>query len=320
MKQTVQFQLGQSLSITPQLQQAIRLLQLSTVELQQEVQELLESNIMLETEAEGQERDAIHQEIEQQNLNDQPTNNIDENMQHEATDAGQLLDLERTNLTEELPIDSDWSDSYDDYTPGNGNKQAEYNDDIITQSANYETLRDYLNWQLNLLTYSEKEHLIGTAIIDSIDEDGYLTSSLEDIIAGLKDFNLNVANVLPVLYQIQDFDPPGVGARNLQECLYIQLQQIPEDTVAKRHAIEVCKKYFDLLSQQKYAELKEATSMQDDDLQAMMQLLRTLNPFPGTKAVKHLVQYVTPDVIVSKRFGTWHVELNPEIIPRLRIN
>ncbi|KOR32039.1 hypothetical protein TI05_09815 [Achromatium sp. WMS3] len=348
----IQFQLGQHLTITPQLQQAIRLLQLSTIELQHEVQDLLESNIMLETEEEGQLRDA-EQELVSDNLDnsidnhiDAPTNLANQNqtdnndpIYQEVAPEEQPLNLETTDITTEntnVPeewqianndgIDTDWNDShndysYDQYNLKNTGQQTEY--DIIAQSSYMDTLRDYVTWQLNFITLSDQEQIIATAIIDSINDDGYLASPVEEILIGLQNSGnpkLSIAQMQSVLCRIQKFDPPGVAAQNLQECIYIQLNQLPKETPFRKQAIEICKSYFDLFALQPHTILKEEIGITDTELKEVMRLIRTLNPYPGTKFSKTLTQYIVPDIIVTKRHGVWHVELNDETIPRLRIN
>jgi len=316
MKQTIQLRLGQHLTMTPQLQQAIRLLQLSTLDLQQEVQGVLESNLMLETEEEGRLRDPLEGA-------ELPVSGpeADGEVLRDPRAEDRELDPERTTLSEELPVDSDWSDIYDSYVPGGGSGQRDEHDgDFLSQKSRAETLHDHLLWQLNLTPFSDTDRIIALAILDSINEDGYLTSAPEEIQAGLGDPDLELDEVVAVLHRVQAFDPPGVAARDLRECLLLQLRQLPPDTPSRSAALEICEHHFDLLAGQDYGQLKRRTHLEDADLQAVMRLLRSQQPRPGTQVAETEPQYVIPDIFVSRRHGSWHVELNPEATPRLRVN
>lgn len=307
MKQSLQLQVGQSLNLTPQLQQAIRLLQLSAMDLQQEIQNTIESNVMLEVD---EELDNIDNNVE---LINEPINEV------EYKELNQNI----ANLSSnEWPVDSDWTDFYDSYTlSGSGNRQnEEYNGDAIVQKAHIETLRDYLAWQSNIAHFSDIELIIATAIIDAINEDGYLTCTLEDILSGIKYPDLTVIEITNVLKKIQEFDPPGVGARNLQECLLLQLTQLPQDTPFLHCAITICEHHLNLLSNHNFFAIKELLSISEQKFQSIMSLLRMLHPFPGATVVKTVPEYVIPDVLVNRKGGKWYVELNPEITPHLRVN
>jgi RNA polymerase sigma-54 factor len=316
MKQTIQLRLGQHLTMTPQLQQAIRLLQLSALDLQQEVQEVLESNLMLETEEEGRLRDLP----EGADLPvSGPESGNEERVDQRAEDRE--LDPERTELSEELPVDSEWGDIYDSYMPATGSGQRDdYDGDFLAQKSRAETLHDHLIWQLNLTPFSDTDRVIALAILDSINSDGYLSTPLEEIHAGLGESDIGLDEVVAVLHRVQGFDPVGVAARDLRECLLLQLRQLPADTPVRGVALEVCERHFELLASQDYGQLKRRVHLDDTDLQAMMRLLRSLHPRPGTQVAEPESQYVIPDIFVSRRQGTWHVELNLEATPRLRVN
>lgn len=301
--------------MTPQLQQAIRLLQLSALDLQQEAQEALESNLMLETEEEGR----LHDPLEEADLPMNGPEAGDRIVDTQQTEDREL-DPERTALSEELPVDSEWGDIYDSYTPSGGGLRDEHEGDLLAQKSRAETLHDHLIWQLNLTPFSDTDRVVALALIDAINEDGYLSSPLEEIHAGLGDPDLELDEVVAVLHRIQAFDPPGVAARDPRECLLLQLRQLPSDTPARSIALEVCESHFDLLANQDYGPLKRRAHLEDADLQAMMRLLRSLQPRPGTQVAESNAQYVIPDIFVTRRHGTWHVELNPEVTPRLRVN
>lgn len=320
MKQTLQLRLGQHLTMTPQLQQAIRLLQLSTLEIKQEIQEALDSNLMLETEDEGQLRDQWTGD-ERPGAGGQdgtPAEPIRDNRSEDHE-----LNPESARLGEELPVDTDWADVYDSYLPTTGNSPKDEDDtDFLAQTSRASTLHDYLLWQLNLTRFSPTDEAVALAIIDAIDEDGYLTTSLEDLHEGLggADLDLDLDEVQAVLHRIQAFDPPGVGARDPRECLVIQLRQLPPDTPRRDLALQVCEVYFELLANQDTAQLKRKLQLSDMDLNDILKLLRTLNSRPGTAVVESEPHYVIPDVFVSRQRGGWHVELNPDVTPKLRVN
>ncbi len=305
MKQSIQLRLGQQLTMTPQLQQAIRLLQLSALDLRQEVQEVLDSNLMLETEEElGFDQTAP------------------DAAPAPESDTDRELDVERPTMPDELPVDTRWDDLYDPgMAPGGGAAQGDGEDvDLLAQRSKAPTLADYLHWQLNLSRFGEIDRVIAGAIIDAVSEDGYLTVPLEEIRAGLGDPELSIEEVEAVLHRIQSFDPAGVAARDLRECLLIQLRQLPEDTPARDRALETVRDHFELLAARDTRQLVRRLGIDDLQLQAIMQLIRSLSPRPGTRIASPEPQYVIPDVIVSKHNGHWQVELNAEATPRLRVN
>ncbi|MCB1857723.1 MAG: RNA polymerase factor sigma-54, partial [Gammaproteobacteria bacterium] len=313
MKQTIQLRLGQQLTMTPQLQQAIRLLQLSTLDLKQEIQDALESNLMLETEEEGATREQYAAELPELNGTQRSSNDANNEKEVQA-DANVLPD--------DLPVDSAWDDIYDSTLPpssGSGSRES-VDQDYLIHRRTARTLQDYLLWQLNLTPFSENDRAIATALVDAINEDGYLEVSLDDILSGLDNEDLELDEIEAVLHRLQQFDPPGVGARSPQECLLIQLQQLPQDTPYRDQAILLLRDYFELLAQQDHNQIKRKLKIEDEELQAVNRLIRSLTPRPGTLVADTEPQYVLPDVFVSKRNGVWHVELNSEATPKLRVN
>ena len=231
------------------------------------------------------------------------------------------VDPERTGLAEELPVDSDWGDVYDSHLPPmSGTRREEGDVDFLARKSRAGTLHDHLMWQLNLTPFSDTDRAIAVAVIDGIGEDGYLVGGLEEIQAGLGNEEIGRDEVEAVLHRLQAFDPAGVGARDPRECLLLQLRQLPHDTPLRAQAIAVCESYFELLAKQEYVPLKRRMKLNDAQLQGIVQLLRSLHPRPGTQVAEAEPEYVIPDVFVSKRNGRWHVELNPETTPRLRVN
>ncbi|NOU22047.1 MAG: RNA polymerase factor sigma-54 [Methyloglobulus sp.] len=305
MKHSINLKLGQHLSMTPQLQQAIRLLQMSTLDLQQEIQQALESNMMLEVD----EEDSSFQAIEA--VTEKKTENADT----------QTSEGSQTDMPDELPIDSSWDDVYqEDFEAGSSanNEAIEFE----TQRGNVSTLLDHLLWQLELTPLSERDYDIAQAIIDSINDEGYLISSLEEIFQGLQGQidDLDYDEVQAVLHRVQNFDPSGVAALDLQDCLRIQLMQLPEQTPYRKEALTIVTNYLELLANHGRATLMKELSTTSEQLDKIVALIRTLDPKPGLQIQQSESEYVIPDVYVSKRNNTWQVSLNPEVSPKLRIN
>ena len=290
--------------MTPQLQQAIKLLQMSTLELQQEIQEALESNMMLEI---SDEENTV-QEAELT-----PERKIDN---------ADLLTSQgsQTDMPDELPIDSSWDDVYE-YAPESGGSSAE-NIEFETQRSGSVTLQDHLLWQLELTSLSERDMAIAMAIIDSINEDGYLISSPEEIFQGLQEQldDLEFDEVNAVLHGVQNFDPVGVAAVDLRDCLRIQLQQLPDSTPYKEEALLLVTRYLDLLATHEQSKLMRKLGVTEQQLGEVVALIRALDPKPGARIQESESEYVIPDVYVVKKNNKWQVNLNPDIAPKLRIN
>ncbi len=310
MKLSLQLKLGQHLTMTPQLQQAIRLLQLSTLDLQAEIQQTLEENPMLEIEEESIS-------TEQQGSDDNET---------EIAKQDEQLDMDRNDaMPDELPVDSEWDDIYDVATAGLSNSaqtsDVNVNDYLENQSIESDTLTEHLLWQLRNMSISDTDFAIAIAIIDAINDDGYLTETIEDIHAGLVDdleIELDEANA--VLNLIHHFDPIGIGARDLRECLLLQLEQYDESTEGLQDARMLIRDHLQLLGNRDYARLLKITRLTETELQGMLNFIQTLNPKPGALISPNRAEYIIPDIFVRKLNGSWRVELNPEAAPRLRIN
>ncbi len=321
MKQSIQLRLGQHLTMTPQLQQAIRLLQLSTLELKQEIQEALDTNLMLETDDDNSPGET---------LNGTDISRPGEGESEGAQNAGEgendrngdrEINAEAEGIPDDLPVDSGWDDIYDSAMPPMSGSQRENTDtDFLLQRPHAETLHDYLMWQMNLTSFSDADRNIATAIIDSVSEDGYLTSTLEDIHASVDSDEIQLDEVEAVLHRIQYFDPPGVAARDPRECLLIQLGQLAPGTPFLDMATRLVKEHFDLLVRQDQNQIRQAMKLSADELKGVSHLIRSLNPHPGTQVAEAQTQYVVPDVFVFKRHGRWQVELNPDVTPKLRVN
>jgi len=331
MKPSIQLRLTQHLTMTPQLQQAIRLLQLSTLDLKQEIQDALESNPLLETLEDGEIR-------EQGRLDAASSKNEAERVAERAAESGSdgaddtmgpddrdydVRDTEPTvptDLPQDLPVDSAWEDIYDSVLPPSSGSRDEESTDVYAQRSAAQTLVDHLVWQLNLTRFSDTDRAIATTIIDAISDDGYLTQSVEEIQAAFDDPEIGAAEVEAVLHRIQTFDPPGVGARDPRECLLIQLRQLPEDVPHRATALQLIGNHFELLVGQDQAQIRRRLKLDEEELSGVIRLIRSLNPRPGSLVADAEPQYVEPDVFVSKRGDSWRVELNPEATPRLRVN
>ncbi|MBQ0759407.1 MAG: RNA polymerase factor sigma-54 [Zhongshania sp.] len=319
MKQSLQLKVGQSLTMTPQLQQAIRLLQLSTLDLQQEIQSALDSNPLLE----------ISDDDGDIEVNTEPTSaepkkpekagdNEIETPQPEADTEW----AERIDIPEDLPVDSQWDDVFQTSGSGSGSsssgEDSDYNNDYRHSSS--DSLQDHLRWQLNLSRLSDIDQMIADAIIDGIDEKGRLTVNPEELVEGFDNDAIEIEEVNAVLHLIQQFDPPGVGGRDLQECLLIQLKQMPRNTPYVDEACLVVSQYMAQLGNRDYNQIMRRCRLKEDQLRDILKLIQSLDPTPGNAIGSDDTEYVIPDVFVSKKEGRWLVELNPDIAPKIQIN
>ncbi|MEY6432793.1 RNA polymerase factor sigma-54 [Thioalkalicoccus limnaeus] len=314
MKQSIQLRLGQHLAMTPQLQHAIKLLQLSTLDLQREIQEVLESNLMIE---EGDETEGSHGAEEQ--AGERPAEERDALLETPPRDLDREVDGQRTDIPEDLPVDTEWSDLYDtSYLPGA--TRDEEGPDWLAQRSRPQSLHDHLMWQLNLSRLDPLEQAIATAVIDAINDDGYLTTDTAELKATLGDPDLGLDEIEAVIHRVQSFDPPGVAARDLRECLLLQLRQHPQGDPVRDVALAICRDHFATLSRRDLAGIRTALGLDADELAQAITMIRALQPRPGALIAEIQTEYVIPDVLVRKRDGAWLVELNPDITPRLRVN
>ncbi|MDH3642517.1 MAG: RNA polymerase factor sigma-54 [Gammaproteobacteria bacterium] len=318
MKQTLSLKLGQQLTMTPQLQQAIRLLQLSCLDLQQEIQETLEINPMLEVDEEDTSATSEPELVAEDG--DPTTASAETEDPLNAVDA----DLEQP-IPEDLPVDTSWEEIYQPSPAPSGGGGESDDWDADGRNATGESLQDHLHWQLNLTPMSDIDRTIATAIIDAINHDGMLTVTTEDIVTSLQplmsdDVELEQDEVEAVLKRIQQFDPIGIAARDLAECLSLQLQALPEETQWRSQALALVADHLELLAARDFTALKRKTKLGEDDLAVVIALIQSLNPRPGSTIAVDETEYIAPDVIVAKKNGRWTVELNPEATPRLRIN
>lgn len=298
--------------MTPQLQQAIRLLQLPTLELRTEIQQALDSNLMLE-EGETSGADDAGESAEETDPNVEQSDGQGEEGEREAG-----LD---EHLGDDLPIDSQWDDIYDGSTAYSQRDPADDRDPLENQPSADQSLRDYLLWQIELIGLSDRDLAIAETLIDAVREDGYLGGSLEDLVANLPaHWEVELEEASAVLTRIQHLDPIGVAARDPREALLIQLRQLPPGTPHIDIARRLVDAHLDLLVNRQYAALKRRLRCDQDTLLAAVALIRTLDPHPGASIDNRRPEYVVPDVFVRRVDGEWRVELNTDAFPRLRIN
>ncbi|MFL0800048.1 MAG: RNA polymerase factor sigma-54 [Agarilytica sp.] len=332
MKQSLQLKLGQQLTMTPQLQQAIRLLQLSTLDLQGEIQEALDSNPMLEVTEEVAEKPSENNtentseksEHTASNESDrEPTASTNDEPSAASEDPAADSEWNTDNIPTELAVDTDWDDVYQASSSGTGLSRSDGEDmDFESRRTTADTLQDHLSWQLNLTPMSDLDVTIGEAIIDAVDANGMLCQSIDEIFEGLQkdQEELEMDEVLAVLHRVQQFDPPGVASQDIRECLLIQLNQIDDQTLDAYHARQIIENHLQLLGNRDFKQLMRKLKLKEHELQGAIKIIQGLNPRPGEHIGTDSTEYVVPDVFVSKINNRWSVQLNPEIAPKIRIN
>lgn len=301
MKQSLQLKLSQHLTLTPQLQQSIRLLQLSTVELNQEMEAFIQSNPLLERDdAEWDSEGGSGESYESRAEAPEPEPREAEPPAMDEFDEGGW-----------------WAEG-----AGRGGRDDEDDEQDSRQAvAESQTLRQHLNWQLNLLPLSERDKLIVSLLIDALDDDGYLTMTTEELLAILPpELEVEEIEIQTAQKHLHNFDPPGVGGRNLSECLALQLEALPQDTPHRTQALQLVRSHLEALASRDYTSLKKALKCDDEALRGVQQLITRLNPRPGADFAQTDTRYVIPDVIVKKLKGVWTVSLNQDAMPKLRVN
>ncbi len=325
MKQSLQLRIGQSLTMTPQLQQAIRLLQLSTLELSTEIQDALDSNMMLEavdesgSSSDTNQQDSSNQTSETKNSED--NNPADSNADNEPAQVESNLNEDST-IPDELPVDTVWEDIYDSmsHLPTASSAPADTNDMEVV-SVTGESLQQHLDWQRELAPFSPTDSIIAQAIIDSINDDGFLGTTIEELHQGLVgEYDIELDEVAAVLRQIQNFDPPGIAARDLKESLVLQLDQLDGSVDNLEFAKELISNHFEQLANRDYTLIMRQMKLSEEELKEVVTLVQSLNPRPGSHITDSNPEYVIPDVVVSKQKNKWVVELNPDAAPKIRIN
>ena len=303
MKPSLQLKIGQTLTMTPQLQQAIRLLQLPVTELQTQIEEALESNVMLEVvEDETSEVKALDAEAPSK-----PATETESDSEERREPETTYEETWERQITAAEP----------NYNSSGGEPPPQQ--DFADQSG--QTLHDYLLWQLELENFDAREAAIGRAIIDAINDDGYLVDELDTIIDTLgNELQASLEDVEAVLLRIQRLDPAGIGARNLSECLDLQLQQLSNDTDERELARELVKHHLELLAERDFAALRRRLRVPEESLEMAATLVKSLHPRPGSTVNTAPPTYIIPDVYVRKLDGEWAVEVNASTTPALRVN
>jgi len=287
LKPSLQLKLGQTLTMTPQLQQAIRLLQLPVLDLNAQIQDALEENIMLEME----------------DLPDVPQTSSETTAEVEAIKAEEVW---QTRTGDRMP-ESGYS--------GEGRPISEFADE------SGETLRDHLLWQLEMEHFTPREAHIGEAVVDAINDDGYLTEKLADIVDAVDvEPAATIEEVEAVLRKVQALDPIGVGARSISECIILQLTQLDRDTPGLDLAVTLARDHLDLVATRQHGELRRSLRVGEEELQSALALVKSCNPKPGLAVSPAATEYVIPDVFVRKVDKRWQVEISPTGVPRLSVN
>ena len=328
MKQTLALRMGQQLAMTPQLQQAIRLMQLSALELKTEVRQTIEANPLLDLVEDEDELasdtgedpfdDSIGEDVldeEQLSAGADIDNAEDPAFETEAAETPGSIE----EIPDDLPVDVTWDDVYQPPSTAASASSPEEDNGFEERNGVEDTLLDHLLWQLNLAPLSERDRVAAHMVIGNIDDDGMLAASAAELVDAM-DIAYGVDEMEAVIKLVQTFDPPGVAARDLRECLLLQLVQLPQDTAFRTEAIDLVRDHFPLLANRDFVGLSRRVRLADHDLVEVMTLIRSLNPRPGGSIGSSGIEYIEPDVLVTKRNGRWRVELNRDSTPRVRIN
>ncbi|MBL8404012.1 MAG: RNA polymerase factor sigma-54, partial [Dechloromonas sp.] len=311
MKPALQLKLSQHLALTPQLQQSIKLLQLSTIEMQQEIERYLLENPMLEREDEGPESFANAQQF------DSPRNEESRSESSEEREPREEREAEPPSSPSEVDDDR-WASDAGTFT-GAGRDEDDDSDSHDIHAANV-SLREHLGWQLGMTQLNERDRSLVRFLIEALDDDGYLSAPLQELWETLPpEYEIELEELEIALRHIQNFDPTGIGARNLQECLSLQLKAMP-DEYDRNVALRIVEKHLELLAARDFAKLRRVTGYDDEDLKAAQTLITSLNPRPAAGYAQIEARYITPDVSVKKLKGKWTAYINPDAYPRLRIN
>ena len=303
MKPSLQLKLSQHLALTPQLQQSIRLLQLSTLELEQELEKYLQENPLLER-------------MEEEYAPPLPGTNDTDSDTAEAS-------VNETDTATSSADDESWLGDEEDNNYQSASSSGSFDDDdgdyqdvqVATTS-----LREYLTAQLGLMSIPDRDRTLVQCLIEALDDDGYLTQSLEDLAETLPaELEIEPEELQIALNHLQCFEPTGVGARNVAECLALQLETQPADDT-QALALNIVRNNLDLLANRDFVKLKKLIECDDEQLRLAQSLIRSLNPRPGSKYAALDARYITPDVVVRKLRGQWTVNVNSDAFPRLRIN
>ncbi|SEM86028.1 RNA polymerase, sigma 54 subunit, RpoN/SigL [Luteibacter sp. UNCMF331Sha3.1] len=320
MKPGLQFRLNQQLTLTPQLQQAIRLLQLSQLELEAELRQIAESNPLLEFAEDAESEDDGADDEAGFDTSDYAPPPRDEAPAKSSKDDDEFI----ATPSEELA--PDWDDDRfhgeaGDYAGAPSRAGGADDDGFEPQNAAPESLQQHLEWQLNLSQFSPRDHAIATAIIHALDEDGYLRDGVEAVQAALPpELNADLDDIEAVRQRVQRFDPTGIASLDLRDCLFCQLAQFALSTPHRELAIRIVNEELELLARNDTAKIARRLKAAEDHVAAAASLIRSLDPRPGAALDATPVEYVAPDVYARRENGRWQVSLNPDAQPRLGLN
>ena len=304
MKHSLQLRQSQQLMLTPQLQQAIKLLQLSTLEINQETARLLDENPFLE-----REDDSTNQTYSGNSSSDIPAPSGSTETSSTPAEAESRKD-----------DGNEWPEP--SFSSSSSSSGPDDEDDGYSEvAAEKPSMREHLLWELNMSQMDPRDKKIIGLLIDALDENAYLSQPLEEIFELLPpELDISLDDLETALVQLQYLDAPGIGARNLSECLALQLRAMPEDIPGRDLALAVVSNHLDLLAARDFSKLKKALRCDDDALRCAQDLIVHLQPKPGSAFEHRAADYVVPDVLVERHGGIWRARLNPEAMPRLRIN
>ncbi|MDC0214042.1 RNA polymerase factor sigma-54 [Gammaproteobacteria bacterium] len=331
MKQSINLKLSTQVRMTPQLQHAIKLLQMSTLDLQQEIQENLDNNPLLEI-----EDNQPHESISKENLETIEDNrailDLSFEQEHLAKNS-KATDLEdnhvteklETPLSEDLPLDTTWEDTFQHNQTSLKERNENFNNqDFIANNSTEETLQDHLIWQLNLVPLAKEDKILALSLIDSIDSNGFLNQTLEELLEAINLEETNEQTSIEILEDIlntlQKFDPAGVAARDLSECLMLQLRELEILETVKDCCTEVINCHLEQLASKDLDKLRKNLGVSESLLNQALLIIKSLNPKPGSVFSPSQTDYIYPDVIAKKESTKWIVELNADTLPKVRIN
>jgi RNA polymerase sigma-54 factor len=323
LKASLQLRLGQQLTMTPQLQQAIRLLQLPSLELQAHIRELLESNVMLEVE---EEADTVGFEALGSDPNERgPSGEREREGDGEGTGESHDEHSDSVSATEEAEptveiVDDSWNDpsAAPGDTPWSGDEDDRHQE---FQDERGESLHTHLTWQLEMARLDARQLAIGRAIIDAISDDGYIKDPLDAIAATLKpEIQADESEIEALLRVVQSFDPVGVAARSVPECVGIQLRALDSATPGRDTALTIAASHLHLVAQRELANLRRELHCTEEELETALLLVRACHPKPGSQISSASAEYVVPDVFVRRSPAGWTVEMNPSTLPKVRVN
>jgi RNA polymerase sigma-54 factor len=317
MKQSLQLRTSQHLALTPQLQQSIRLLQLSTLELHQELEQLLTDNPLLERLDDPLDHSVRLLADGAISATSAPAEAAPEAGAQDAPAApeGEAFDAAPEGEGGASESDSDWGELGRSKTPDDEDSRPQL-------EASATTLREHLMEQVRVTGLEARDRALVELIVDALDDNGYLTETLDDILERMPpELEIEMDELKTALSLLQSFDPTGVGARNAAECLALQIKRMPGvPMVTRRMALAIVENHLAWFAQREFNKLKKALDCDDEDLREAQTVIRQCNPHPGAIFASDVSDYVVPDVIVRRSKSGWSVTLNHEVMPRLRVN